>query len=70
MPNSLKHLAPTSGRGSVVELARLVRGSSAEIHNTRQKSQLEVKLISWLYDFIRENVKRGRVFDLHDAGGG
>lgn len=67
LPNSLKHLVPTPGEGSVVELACLVRGSLAEIQNSRQKSQLEVKVVSWLYNFIRANVKRGRVFDLRDV---
>ncbi len=42
------------------------------VKSRRYRSRLEVKVISWLYDFIRVNVKRGRVFDLREvlqAGG-
>jgi len=49
---------------SVVELAHMVSQGLAEIQSGGYKSRLEVSLIGWLYDFIRANVKRGRVFDL------
>lgn len=45
----------------------LVRQRLAGIKNNLYRSQLEIKLISWLYDFIRANIKRGRIFDLHDV---
>lgn len=67
LPDRLEHLALNVGEGSTVELARLVRRSLAEIQSVRHKVQLEVKLISWLYDFIRANVKRGRVFNLGEV---
>ncbi len=38
-----------------------------KIRSRHYKSRLEVKLIGWLYDFIRINVKRGRVFDLREV---
>jgi len=65
LPDRLKHLAQTCGEGSVMELARLVGESLAQIQSNRYKMQLEV--ISWLYDFIRASVKRGRVFDLGEV---
>ncbi len=50
--------------GSVVKLAHMVSEGLDEIRSGGYKSRLEVGLIGWLYDFIRANVKRGRVFDL------
>ncbi len=60
-------LAPTFGKGSLVELAHLVRGSLAKIRSVSRKSRLEVKVISWLYDFIRANVNRGKIFGLREV---
>ena len=60
LPNGLENLVVTPG--TVGE--NVVWGSLAEMQSGRYKGQLEVKAISWLYDFIRANVKRGRVFDL------
>jgi len=67
LPDWWQRPIPLSDQKSVDELADLVRESLAEIKNTSQKNQLEVEVISWLYDFIRANVKRGRVFDLGDV---
>lgn len=67
LPDKLEPLALNVGEGSPVELAHLVSRSLAEIQSLRHKAQLEVKLISWLYDFIRANVNRGRVFDLGEV---
>ena len=63
LPNGLENLAPTFGPGS----KNVVWESLAEIQSSRYKRQLEVKAIGWLYDFIRANVKRGRVFDLREV---
>lgn len=52
------------GEGSVVELAHVVSQGLAKMQSGGYKNQLGVRLIGWLYDFIRANVKRGRVFDL------
>ena len=66
LPKSLKNALATEGKG-IGGLARLVRGSLSGIQSSRSRKQLEVKVISWLYDFIRANVKRGRVFDLGEV---
>jgi len=67
LPDGLKHLARNLGKGSIIELARLARESLGRIESNRHRSQLETKVVSWLYDFIRANVKRGRVFDLGEV---
>jgi len=53
LPNGLKSLALPFGKGAE--------------NAVRYNRQLEVKVISWLYDCIRANVKRGRVFDLREV---
>lgn len=58
-----------SGLASVVSTFRAggevaIRRRLSQVKSRRYRSQLEVKVISWLYNFIRANVKRGRVFDL------
>ncbi|MFC1939867.1 tetratricopeptide repeat protein [Chloroflexota bacterium] len=61
-----------------VSLASGIRGRGKIKHrlntikSSRYRSRFEVKVISWLYDFIRANIKRGRIFDLREvlqAGG-
>jgi len=52
---------------SMIELACQVRRKLAKIRNESQKGQLEVEAIDWLYDFIRTNIKRGRIFDLREV---
>ena len=63
LPKGLENLVSTSGTGD----ENVVWGSLAEMQSGHYKRQLEVKAISWLYDFIRANVKRGRVFDLGEV---
>jgi len=67
LPTGLKDLIQVSEHENVIELSRLVGERQAKIQSSRYKSQLEVKVIGWLYDFIRTNVKRGRVFDLRQV---
>lgn len=67
LPERLERLVSTSGEGGMIEVARLVSKSLSEIQSVGYKSRLEVKVISWLYDFIRINIKRGRVFDLGEV---
>lgn len=67
LPTGLKELTQLSGRENAAELPQLVRKRLAKIQSSRHKRQLEVKVIGWLYDFIRTNVKRGRVFDLRQV---
>jgi hypothetical protein len=66
-PQGLKPILPTSGKSSVVELACLAKAKVSEMQCSSYKRRLEVMLISWLYDLIRINVKRGRVFDLRQV---
>ncbi len=67
LPDKLGQDVQNIGKGSVVELAHLVRENLAKTQSLGHRSQLEVNIISWLYDFIRANVKRGRVFDLSEV---
>ena len=67
LPDRLEHVIPNSGEGGVLAVARVVRKSLSKIPSVLYKRRLEVKVISWLYDFIRENIKRGRVFDLGEV---
>ncbi len=62
-PNGLENAASAFGAGG----EGVIRRRLNKIKSSRHKSQLEVKVISWLYDFIRVNVKRGRVFDLSEV---
>ncbi len=59
-PNGLENAASSFGSGG----ESVIRQRLSKIKSSRYKSQLEVKVIGWLYDFIRTNVKRDRVFDL------
>ena len=63
LPKGLENLVSTSATGG----ENIVWGSLADIQSSGYKRQLEVKAVSWLYDFIRANVKRGRVFDLGEV---
>ncbi len=67
LPDKLERLALAFGEERVVESAHRFRESLTGIQSVRYKSQLEVIIISWLYDFIRANIKRGRVFDLREV---
>jgi len=64
LPDRLKCTVRASGESATTELACLVRERVARVHSLRFKTRLEVEVINWLYDFLRANVKRGRVFDL------
>jgi hypothetical protein len=65
-PGLERHIQP-SGRENMVELFKLIRDQISSIKGTRYKNRLEVQIIGWLYDLIRQNVKRGRVFDLRQV---
>ena len=62
-PKGLKNVISAFGAGG----KGVVGQRLTETPSSHYKSQLEVKLISWLYDFIRANVKRDRVFDLREV---
>ena len=59
-PNGLASITSAFSAGG----ADVIRRRLSKLKSRRYKSQLEVKVISWLYDFIRANIKRGRIFDL------
>lgn len=63
LPNTLKSFASAFD----IEGAVVVRRTLANIQRSRYQGQIEAKIIDWLYDFIRANVKRGRVFDLREV---
>jgi len=56
-----------TGGESVFELGRTVRAKLAVISDIGRRSKVEDAVIGWLYDFIRANVKRGRIFDLREV---
>ena len=64
LPDKLRQLTLDIDESNLVESAHRIRGGLIEIQSVHKRGQLEVELINWLYDFIRANVKRGRVFDL------
>jgi tetratricopeptide (TPR) repeat protein len=35
--------------------------------DTKRRSQIEMAVLDWLYDFVRANVKRGRAFELDEV---
>ena len=49
------------------ESESLVKPRLSRINSPDYRSRLEVRLISWLYDFVQANVKRGRLFDLRQV---
>ncbi len=63
LPNRLEGVASSFAAGG----EGIIRPRLSRIKNRRYKSQLEVKIVSWLYDFIRANIKRGRLFDLPEV---
>jgi len=46
------------------DLGNWVREELAQTQDTGEKAKIELAALDWLYAFIRENVKRGRVFEL------
>ncbi len=46
------------------DLGNWVREELAQTQDMEKKAKLELAALDWLYAFIRENVKRGRVFEL------
>jgi len=46
------------------DLRNRIREELAQTLDTEQKAKIELAILDWLYEFIRGNVKRGRVFEL------
>lgn len=49
------------------ELSALFEQKLKSLDNIRAKSRLEKLILDWLYDFVRLNVIRGRIFDLREV---
>jgi tetratricopeptide (TPR) repeat protein len=49
------------------ELSSIFRAKLTSVKSLRSRKRLQKSLIDWLYDFMRLNIKRGRVFDLHEV---
>jgi|GEM_PF-746832 len=67
LPDGIRHFAPVLSGGGVVKLASSFKESLAGAKNLRYRSQLEAAIAGWLYDLVRANVKRGRVFDMGEV---
>ncbi len=64
---------PYELRGSTTQkldlesLSLLTSEKLAEAHNAEDTSGIQIVISDWLYNLVRSNVKRGRVFDLDDV---
>ena len=52
---------------AISEFADWVMGQMARTRDIEKNASLELATIDWLYDFVRANVIRGRVFDLGEV---
>jgi tetratricopeptide (TPR) repeat protein len=66
-PAFLKNLTPATGVIKFRDIADSLRLKIKATNNSLSRKRLEKMIIGWLYDFIRLNVKRGRVFDLGEV---
>lgn len=66
-PQLLANCVSVTGGESVFGLGHMVRAKLAEISDIGRRSKVEDAVSGWLYDFIRANVKRGRIFDLREV---
>lgn len=67
LSQSLKDLIQVTYQNDFWSTAFLLRDNLAKEKYVRRKTQLQTLTIDWLYDLIRLNVKRGRVFDLSEV---
>ncbi len=51
-------------RLTLAELGKLTRSRLSTAKNTRTRAAMELSLIDWLYNTIRLNIKRGRLFEI------
>ncbi len=63
----LKNLTQSTGREKFGQLCSLFGEKLNAARSPRSRLQLEKLILEWLYDFIRLNVKRGRIFDLREV---
>jgi tetratricopeptide (TPR) repeat protein len=67
LSEKLRPLIPASEQGDFRQICRSSRLKLNSVQNVRFKTQLEKSLLDWLYDFIRLNIRRGRIFDLREV---
>ena len=67
LPDVLKNRFHLSGKERFAEVSRLFQSNLDEIKSNRSRSRIVLALVDWLCDFVRMNVKRGRVFDLRQV---
>lgn len=67
LPPRVEKLLHSSSQGGVIELCRFIGKRLRHTENKRSRRELEVQVIDWLYNLIRFNVRRGRVFDLGEV---
>ncbi len=64
---------PYELRGSTTQkldleaIGLLISQKLAEAHDEEETSGIQILISDWLYDLVRSNVKRGRVFELDDV---
>jgi tetratricopeptide (TPR) repeat protein len=66
-PENLQKMVPLTGHIGIGESGCVSSEKSGPARGLRSKKQLQKLLIEWLYDFIRLNVKRGRIFSLREV---
>jgi tetratricopeptide (TPR) repeat protein len=66
-PVFLKNLFSSSRPTNFRKISDTLRVKISSTNNPLLQKRLEKLIIGWLYDFIRLNVKRGRVFDLGEV---
>ncbi|MGB2798982.1 MAG: tetratricopeptide repeat protein [Dehalococcoidia bacterium] len=59
--------SPTTQKLDLEAVGFLIGQKLAEAHNAEDTSGIQIVISDWLYDLVRSNVKRGRVFELDDV---
>ncbi|HJX70078.1 MAG TPA: hypothetical protein VJ441_03185, partial [Dehalococcoidia bacterium] len=55
------------GKRNLKDIANRVREALVETKERGKRTKIELAALGWLYDSIRGNIKRGRVFELKQA---
>jgi hypothetical protein len=64
IPERLKNITKAPGQIEFHEICDVFRVKIGATKNPASQKSLQKLIIDWLYDFIRLNIKRGRVFEL------
>jgi tetratricopeptide (TPR) repeat protein len=67
IPESLINRDLVPEPGTFQELSGIIRAKLTSTKSLRSRKRLQKSIVDWLYDFIRLNIKRGRIFDLHEV---